>query len=127
MASSPGLSDIIKGDTKQYKMGFRGKLGESIDLTNGQIWFTMKKRPDDSDDLAVLQVTVSPGSSSISSVRDDALVGVAYLTLSSVDTNIPVGEYHYDIQIVFPGNPPIVTTLTIGLINVLQDITNRFA
>lgn len=130
MATSSGLSDIIRGDTKQYKMSFKGKTGGPIDISDGTIWFTMKRKPDDTDAAAALQVQVAAASANTpgrsSTAVDDARHGIAYLTLSSVQTAIPVGEYYYDFQIVFPGNPPVVTTLVLGVINVIQDVTNRF-
>lgn len=121
MATTATLSDIYRGDTKTYKMTFQDSSKKPIPLFGSSIWFTMKKREDDADSRAVIQVKTSPEDTT------DSTNGIAYITLTSEDTDVAVGEYYYDFQLVVPGTPPIVTTLTTGSMSIVTDITRNIA
>ena len=108
--------EFYRGDTKKLNLTFKKKDGSPWDITGATIWFTIKKDPNDDDDKALLQVSVS--------THTDPTNGKTVLTLSKDDTNIEPGfSYPSDFQMVDDdGN---VTTLATPEVNVLPDITRR--
>ena len=106
------LPNFYRRDTKVYNLVFTDAAGAAIKITNAIIVFTMKRRPSDFDDDAVIQkkavITNGPG-------------GLATLTLTKTETDIDIGKYHYDIQ--YTSGTGAVTTLIASTIEVLQETT----
>lgn len=79
---------ITQGDEKAYNLTF--KTGEAaLDITDTTVTMTLKRGL--SDATTTLTKT---------SNHTDAINGATTLTLEAVDTDIPLGSYYYDIQIV---------------------------
>ena len=111
------IGDFYRGDTKVYNLTFK-ENNVAKDVSNMILFMTLKSSKSDLDASAALQVqtTFPSGSPSTS--------GIGTLTLTSNDTDITPGKYHYDLQLVDPtGSPAVVTTLVSGTLNVLTDIT----
>ena len=113
------IADFKRGDTKTYKFLFT-KNNAPLDITGWDVWCTFKTDPETQpDNEAVLQVQATAGGH----IADDPVNGVMYLTLTSIDTAIDVGQYFYDFQRVIPGSPPNVVTLDSGQVTIEQDVT----
>ncbi len=114
------LRDIYWGNTRIYRMEFRDeKTQQPIPLTGGTITFTLKRRLEDSDSQALIQVDTGALPE-----NPETRAGKAVLTLSSDVTKVEYGPYTYDFQLKFPGTPNKVTTLRVGKIKVAQVATH---
>ena len=100
---------IRKRDTVIYDCWF------VVDITGATIFFTIKTKPSDTDDNAILQKTIT--------TLTDASNGEAEIELSPTDTNLIVGNYLYDIAI--KNSDGDIFTVLEGNICVMQDITIR--
>ena len=107
------LSPLVRGDDWTLKLVLTSE-GSVLDITGYTFWFTLKLDLDDADPGA-LQVTASP-------VSPDAEAGILYITAPNASTGaLAPAIYNYDIQQVDgSGN---VTTLLIGKVKVVKDIT----
>lgn len=66
-------------------------FGSSVDLTGATVFFTAKKNMSDLDAAAVIKKDVTSHS--------DPTHGKTVITLTTSDTNVPVGNYFWDIRI----------------------------
>ena len=85
-----------------------------IDITGWTIFFTVKKRETDSDDRAMISVTIPP---------TEPLLGIALVTVSNTITDELKGLYYYDFQ--FKKADGTIQTLVSGGITFETDITRR--
>ena len=110
------MKDIYRGDNQTYNLSFTKDDGTPQPITGWKIFFTIKKRLDQSDDDADVKVDVTE--------HDDAENGLTSIHLSNgqTDTLIP-GSYHYDIQVKKAEDD--ITTIVKGKIIVLADVTRR--
>ena len=114
------LSPFYRGDTKTFNLSFKDSAGVSIDITDHELWFTMKESITDTDANAVFQKMI------VFPAGTESENGSGTLTLDSTETGaINPGIYFFDIQKVIPETPPVVATLMSGKITVLQDVTQR--
>ncbi len=121
MARHPNIEHFFfyRGDTQVFPLKITTSDNVPIDISGHAWWFTMKRSAGDPDSEAVFQKRV------VFPAGDASLLGAGVLTLTSDETRtIEPGIYLYDMQLVAPGSPPVVTTLLSGQINVLADITN---
>src|SRR5574344_1025687 len=88
------MSDITikRGDTYNYNINIKNNSGVAIDTTNWDIWFTVRK-------YVVSNTITSDLVDIISKKLTGSNTGVTLLSLSSTDTDIPVGNHYYDIQV----------------------------
>ena len=120
MPSNANLSPFYRGDTKVFNLSFKNSSGQPIDISNHELWFTMKGQVTDSDADAIFQKKI------IFSAGAESQGGIGVLTLDSTDTGgIDPGTYFFDIQKVIPETPPVVATLMSGKISVLADVTRN--
>jgi hypothetical protein len=114
------LAPFYRGDTKAFNLTFKDSAGLPIDITDHELWFTMKSNVTDLDaDAAFQKKIIFPDS-------DTSRQGIGTLTLTSEETGtINPGTYFFDIQKVIPDTPPVVATLMSGKISVLSDITQN--
>ena len=83
---------IKRGDTYNYNIIIKDNTGVAIDTTGWTIWFTVRKNlvsntiTSDTDALISKEV---PGTSN----------GIIPISLSNIETDLPVGYHYYDIQI----------------------------
>jgi hypothetical protein len=106
---------IYRGDDKTWNLNFTDANGSPIDLTNSVIYFTVKKKTGDLDASAYIAKDITSHS--------QATGGISAITITDTDSDIAVGTYYYDIQLV--DSVGIVTTITTGNFLVLRDITIR--
>lgn len=100
---------MIKGDTLSFNIVIDGLDGQNLESA----FFTCKAVPT-SDDV-VFQKSLGDG---ISKIADGKYV----VLVSPDDTdNVTAGAYYYDCQIGLNG---YVYTILIGLLTILQDVTN---
>lgn len=106
---------IKRGDTWERVMYFQDANEVPIDITGWTVFFTVKRKADDSDDDAVIKKTITtfsnPGN------------GEADIILTSIDTDLDIGSYLFDIQIK-TSSDEIITVLE-GIITISKDITIR--
>lgn len=83
---------IKRGDTYNYNINIKDNTGTQIDTTNWDIWFTVRK-------YVVANTIISDTDALISKKLIGTDTGIIPITLSSTDTDLPVGTHVYDIQI----------------------------
>jgi hypothetical protein len=106
---------IYRGDDKTWNLTFTDSAGLPIDLTSSVIYFTVKKKTGDLDSAAYIAKNITSHS--------QATGGISAIALSDTDSDIAIGTYYYDIQLVDSAGS--VTTITTGNFLVLRDITIR--
>ncbi len=85
---------MVNGDHKIFEITVTGDAGNVVDISNYEAYFTIKKRPKDTDYL-VQKSTVNGGI-----VKTDALNGIMEVTLLSADTvSFKEGTYYYDVEL----------------------------
>lgn len=84
---------IVKKDTKVYTIVLK-QNGVAVNISGWQLYFTVKSDPNDADSSALLSKNVTFPSNT------DSQNGIGYLSLTSIDTNIAVGEYYYDAKFI---------------------------
>ena len=111
--------EMIRGDTRTITATFVDSSGSPLDLTGGEVFFTVNASSEPSDDTsAVITKDVTSFSA--------PTTGVATITLASTDTNsITPGNYWYDVQFVSSGG--VVTSLAKQKFIIKSDITRRVA
>lgn len=106
---------VFRGDDKVWNLNFTDADGVAYDITSATVFFTVKTNKTDADASALISKDVT----SHSSPTD----GETMITLTNSDTDIAVGTYYFDIQLVESGGT--VTTCVEGQFVVKQDITVR--
>lgn len=115
--------DIIRGDTRPISVHFSDKSttpATDIDITDCAVFFTVKRRNDvdgTDDSAAVISKKITS--------HTDPTHGLTEIVLTKDDTDLPTGEYLWDLQIVNLSG--VVTSTRAGLFNVNVDITRRTA
>lgn len=110
------FTSIVKANTQKFKFTFVDTAGAAVDITGWRIIFMAKDFEDDLDVNAVITVDATAGSDG-----DDNLVGgIMYLTVSSVDSNVPVKAYHYSFKRIIAGSPPDIRTLDLGTFKITK-------
>jgi len=109
--------EIIKRDDVNLDVVLKDQDGNAFDLTGKTVFFTLKRRQDDSDEAAVVKKTVT--------VHTNASLGQTRIALSNTDTNQSVGYYFYDVQVKDVQNR--ITSAVKGQIRIVQDITIRIS
>lgn len=101
---------ITQGDAKPYNLTF--KVGETpLDITGATVTFTAKKLTSDTE--PVLEVIVTNHTAPTQ--------GKTTISLSPTKTNIDLGHYYYDIQIVGPSIPK--KTVLKGKLDITWQVT----
>lgn len=103
--------EIYRGDDVELNITITDDDGNVVDLTDSTLYFTVKSKKTDTDSDAVIQKTVTSFSS--------PLTGTATINLISSDTDVEVGLYFYDFQLVTDK----VISSGVGRFLVKQDIT----
>lgn len=107
--------EIIKRDDSDFQLTFKDIDGNAIDLTNGVVFFTVKKVKIDTDVNAIIKKEIT--------TFDDASSGIALLSLTAEETDISAGDYWFDIQLKDSNGK--ITSSSAGRFLVMQDITIR--
>ena len=103
--------EIIRGDTVSLNMTFTDDDNAPIDLTGYTIFFTVKKDMNDTDAQAVIAVNTTTGDAT----------GKVTIDLTSDDTDVTEGAYHYDLQLV---KGSIVESTKSDILSVVRDVKN---
>jgi hypothetical protein len=105
--------DLVRGDSKTYKLTFTNAINQSIDITSWIIYYTVKKTAADLDTDAVIRKTIT--------IHTDPTHGITNIELENTDTqNLDTIIYWHDVQINIAGK---INTICIGQLNVIADVT----
>ena len=85
--------EIVIRDSKNYKIQVT-RNNIAVNISGWSIYFTVKTDWNDDDSSSILSKNV------LIPTNSDSQAGIAYLPLTSSDTNIAVGEYYYDIKLI---------------------------
>lgn len=109
------LKDFARGDDWTVRCTIRDAEGQIVDITGYSYWMTLKSDVSSAD----------PGQAQVGPVvagSPDASSGIIYITMPKSQTaSLAPGVYNYDIQQVDLSGD--VTTLLLGKLNVVADIT----
>lgn len=115
MSCNVSNMNIIRRDDTAFELTFTDVDGAPIDLTNGTVFFTAKRKITDDDADAMIEKEIT--------VFADPTTGIATLILTKTDTNIPAGSYVFDIQ--FKAVDGKIASSSAGKLFVSQDVTVR--
>lgn len=101
---------ITQGDEKAYNLAFSA-AGNPIDITGATVKMTVK-RSHSEEAIAIQKVVTS---------HSDPTEGKTIITLTSTNTNIPLGSYYYDIQV--SGGPFSKKTILKGRLIITWQVT----
>lgn len=107
--------EIIRRDHSRLEVTLTDIDDNPIDLTDGTLFFTVKKRESDPDSQAVIKKQFTE--------FDDPTNGITEIILTPDETNIPPGNYYYDVQ--FISQEGITSSARRGFLLVVPDITER--
>ena len=105
--------EMYRGDDKTFNVTFTDADGNAINLTGATVFLTVKKKQTDPDTAAIIAKKVTSHS--------QATAGITAVTVTHTDSNVAVGSYYYDIQLV--DSNTTVTTITTGAFTIKRDIT----
>jgi len=83
---------IVRKDTKTYTFRLT-KNRLPVDISGWYIYFTVKADWNDLDSDAII-------SKSIYLNNSDSVAGIGYLSLTSAETDVVIGEYFYDFKFI---------------------------
>lgn len=115
--------EITRGDQYTYTVNLLNTSGSAFDLTGYKAMFTAIANLDSNggvttDPTAAISKTLA----SVSSPTAGSIV----FTLTTTDTNVASGSYHFDVQIVSSGGVPTTVVGPATLI-ILPDVTRRLS
>lgn len=84
--------EVIQTDFKTITLHFKDANDAPINIAGYVLFFTAKNKVTDTDTQAVLKQTVICPSDS------NSTAGIGMIAFSNIDTNIPLGNYFYDIK-----------------------------
>lgn len=115
----------IRGDSEEYDLTVTTPSGGTFDLTDCDLWFTVKKNASDPDDWALIRKTsASGGGITIADQNTDPGKATIYLGPSDTERIVP-DSYPYDVQL--KDLPGFVTTLITGSITITADVTRSIS
>lgn len=109
--------EIQKGDTIQIEFTFTDFNGVVIDLTDCELYFTVKRKASHAESLAVISKKVT--------LFTAPETGVATVVLASTETLIEPGLYFYDVQLI--KSDETISSSQKGVFYVNEDITDRIS
>jgi len=84
---------LVKKDTKTYTINIDDN-GTPVDISGWSIYFTVKRSYEDTDEEAIIsKSTVFPSNA-------NSVAGIGYLSLTSDDTDVELGNFYYDMKFV---------------------------
>lgn len=111
---------LRQGNDESLTITFTDENGAAIDLTGCTVFFTVKPGPHLEDtDTTDAQAKITK---TITSIPNPTL-GIVNIPLTSVQTNIPVGSYYYDIRIKYSDGK--LSNSDVGACDVIKTVTKR--
>ena len=84
---------LVKSDTKTYTLTIKND-GVAVDISGWSLYFTVKDDYEDLDaDAIITKNVVFPANAS-------SIAGIGYLPLTSIDTDVALGNYKYDMKLI---------------------------
>jgi hypothetical protein len=116
------LTEMTRGDTPPWDLVVTDADGAPFDLTGWTIYFTAKRRVDDTDP-GVFQLSTTAGTISIT----NAAQGEATIRPLRASTNGLADEptLFWDVQLSRAGTPDLTYTVAIGQLLIRKDITRQ--
>jgi hypothetical protein len=84
---------VVKKDMKTWKIVIK-KNKIPVDISGWSLYFTCKTDFNDADSAAIITKNVTFPSNA------ESQAGIGYLSLTSTDTDVTIGEYFYDIKLI---------------------------
>lgn len=106
------LLEVVAKDTKTYTLRLK-RNDVAVDISGWQLYFTVKSDFNDLDSAAKISKSITFPSNS------NSIAGIGFLTLSSTDTDLDVGEYFYDAKFI---STDLRTTFMRGKFMILPSI-----
>jgi len=111
---------IIRGTDKTFLLTFTNDTGSAIDLTHQTVLFTVKS----ADNIDETDITDANAIIKKTGVKDaDPTTGKATIILSNTDTDVPNGNYLWDIRLV--SDTGVVSNVSSSPFNITDPVTNR--
>ena len=107
--------EIVRRNTFALSLTVSDSEGTVVDLSGYSMKMTVKRNSEDTDANAI----IGPVTATISSPT----TGVGAIALTSAQTNIPSGEYFYDVKIENAGVTDRHTVLGPSKFTVIEDVT----
>ena len=85
---------LIKKDSKTYTFTITDSDGVAVDISGWSVYFTVKESLEDTDVNAIISKNVVFPSDATS------VAGIGYLPLTSVETDVVLGNFYYDMKLV---------------------------
>ena len=111
------MLEIIRGDDVSINFTYKDADGDPIDITGYAIFLTAKTEvdEDDTDADAVISKKVTSHS--------DPVNGESVITLTDSETDIPLGSYTADIQVI--DDSDIIVSSSKFVLKIFGDVTRR--
>lgn len=103
---------LVKKDTKNWKLVI-ARNGVPEDISGWNLYFTVKNDFNDIDDDAIISKDVTFPTNA------ESQAGIGYLSLTSSDTDVDIGEFFYDMKLIDTG---MRETFLRGRINIAYTI-----
>jgi hypothetical protein len=84
---------LVQKDTKTYTIRLT-KNGVAENISGWKLYFTVKTDFNDADSAALISKDVTFPNNA------ESIAGIGYLSLTSSETNIAIGEYWYDMKFI---------------------------
>lgn len=111
---------VTQGDTRSIPLEFFDANGDQLDVDGVSFFYTAKKSIKDTDANAA--IVIEPAL--IVPTANPTVKNKITITLTAVNTNLPPGDYHHDIQQV-DGNGTL--TVAKGTLTIEEQVTQRTA
>ena len=109
------MISIIRGTDTSIKVNFT-ENGTPVNITGYEVLFTVKEQDyiGKGDDKALITKDIT--------VHSDPTQGETTIVLSNEDTDIPAGNYYWDLRLIKDG---IITQTQRDMLEITQGITER--
>jgi hypothetical protein len=87
-----GDKTVIRGDSDDFTIKFTDDNNVALDLTGWTVWFTVRKTWVNEDIVDDIDAPISR------KITEFPINGQVTISITSEETTIKAGEYHYDIQ-----------------------------
>lgn len=109
------MLNFVRGDHVSLPITITDSDDTAVNLTGSTVFFTVKKQLEDVDASAVIQKDIT--------AHSNPTAGETQIDLTSSDTDIDPGTYHWDLQIKDSlGN---ISSIHSEVLKVVDDVTKR--